>query len=253
MMKGELKELNRAIDAKLVACNDGGGGGAQLSVLSTADAPGALEVLSRAFLEDLMFAWVAGLDDDDPRREEKLYRLCRNLLGWANHRFMNRSRGVAVGLKADRSDLAGCFTVAPGSHAKERAIDILRCVFHHGLPPTHARKEKKDYCANAAKRLEALGPLVKKRGIHMKDATRWLYLQSIGVRPEHQGKGYGKRMLELLNDLSASMGASIYLETESEALESMYKRFGYRTLEEIDVSAPGDPSSLRMYLMRRDP
>ena len=129
----------------------------------------------------------------------------------------------------------------------------LQGIFQHGLPPTHSRKTKGDYCENARKRLDALNLLVKKKANHMKDETRWLYLPGIGVHPSHQGKGHGTRMLKLLNEVSASLGTPVYLETESEGHESMYKRFGYRTLEKVDLSVPGDPSSLRMYLMRRDP
>ncbi|KAL7544834.1 hypothetical protein ACHAWF_008203 [Thalassiosira exigua] len=252
-MNGELEDLRRAIDAKLTAAV---GGGAELSVLSnTDDAPDTLEVLACAFVDDPMFVWIAGLDDDDPRREEKLYNFSRTFRGWAIHRFMDGSRGVAVGARASggSKDLLGCFTATPGSIANARVIDVLRCIYHHGLPPTHAWKTRREYGANAARRLEALVPLVKRRAGHMKDAARWLYLQTIGVHPVHQGKGHGKCMLELLNDVSTSMGAPIYLETQSKGNESMYKWFGYRTLEQVDVSVPGGSLSLRIYLMRRDP
>ena len=37
-------------------------------------------VFGDAFSEDEMVAWVAGLDEDDPRREQKLYALAKYML-----------------------------------------------------------------------------------------------------------------------------------------------------------------------------
>ena len=74
---------------------------------------------------------------------------------------------------------------------------------------------------------------------------------------DHQGKGHGKNMMQLLRDVADSLQVPLYLETEAEHLETMYsRRFGFRTLERVNMFVPGDTSStanFTIYLMRRNP
>ena len=90
----------------------------------------------------------------------------------------------------------------------------------------------------------------------MKYSNKWIYLQAIIVCPDHHGKGYGKKMLQPLNETADSLNVPIYLETDSPKTVSIYKHFGYATVEELTMSVPGDTSStanLKAYLMRRNP
>ena len=241
----KLKQFNAAVNAKL-AESDGDG----LSVLSLKpDGDEAMDVLARAFAEDPMMKWVAGLNDDDPQREEKMYRLCRYMHAWMSHRYLTGSRGITVGLR-EGGALVGCMSVAPSSCHLERWIEMVVAAYRYGSPPMY--KEKTAYCVTSAKRLDALKVLHAKRSAHMKGTAAWLYLNVIGVRPGDQGKGYGKKMLLWLHGVAEKLGVPVYLETESKENESLYQKFGYRTLEKIDLEVPGDPTTLRMYLMRRD-
>jgi len=70
---------------------------------------------------------------------------------------------------------------------------------------------------------------------NMNDVKRWIHVQTIGVRCDHHGKGHGKRMLELLNRTADSLRVPLYLKTHSESKEAMYKRFGYRTVENVNL------------------
>merc|ERR1719343_774851 len=190
-----------------------------------------------------MTAWLARLDDDDPQRQEKVYRLSRYLWAMVTRPNLAGGRGVTVGLTCEDDALCGCLSVLPSSCHEEHWTDFLVAIYHYGLPPAYVR----------ARRLVALQVLAAKRRAHMRVTEKWLYLQGIGVHPESQGKGHGKKMLLWLNGISKAMEAPIYLETESETNVRMYQKLGYRTLEEVDIAAPGDPSKLRMYLMQRDP
>ena len=65
-----------------------------------------------------------------------------------------------------------------------------------------------------------------------------------------------ERMLELLNQTANFLIVPLYLETQSESNEAMYKRFGYRKVENVNLRVVGDKSytaNFRMYLMRMDP
>mmetsp|Transcript_31558 Transcript_31558/g.66385 ORF Transcript_31558/g.66385 Transcript_31558/m.66385 type:complete len:93 (+) Transcript_31558:3-281(+) len=90
----------------------------------------------------------------------------------------------------------------------------------------------------------------------MEGTKRWIHLQSIGVLSDQHGKGYGKKMLQLLAQTANSLHASIYLETDSENNESMYKHFGFHTVEKVNLCVSGDGSptaDCTCYLMRKDP
>lgn len=239
------KDLKQALSANL--------NGARVAFLSKPDQKDATALVADAFLDDPLMVWVAGLDESDPKRKEKMNTLCLFIHGWVNHSFFSGRRGSAVGARGLNNELVGCMTVAPSSRHKETPIDMFLSALKVGMPPMY--KSKTDYCSNSGQRLDALGLLNKRRSEHMKDTRRWIYLQSIGVGSTHQGNGYGRTLLELLARTADSLAASLYLETESEANEALYHKFGYRTLEKVDLCVPGDDSlnaHLTMYLMRRD-
>jgi len=84
--------------------------------------------------------------------------------------------------------------------------------------------------------LRKLQTLIGLRNEHMKDTNKWIYLQAIGVHPpDHHGKGHGKTMLQLLNETADSLNVPIYLETDSPKNVSVYKHFGYATVEELTM------------------
>ena len=51
-----------------------------ISFLEKEDENEVAHIFGDAFAEDEMVAWVAGLDDDDPLREEKMYALAKYML-----------------------------------------------------------------------------------------------------------------------------------------------------------------------------
>merc|ERR1712013_424443 len=120
-----------------------------------------------------------------------------------------------------------CMTIASSSHADEGVIDSFVNLFKLVAPPLMMLGREDRYGEHSLKRLLSMTPLVKKKKQCMKNKERWIYLQALGVLPEHQGKGYRKNMMQLLIDMADTLDVPIYLETESEQLESMYsKRLG---------------------------
>ena len=78
----------------------------------------------------------------------------------------------------------------------------------------------------------ALVSLDRDRNRHMQD-TPFIYLHIIGVATIHQGKGYGRLLLQALIEKSEKAGLPIYLETETARNAEMYQRFGFNTVNEI--------------------
>ncbi len=63
----------------------------------------------------------------------------------------------------------------------------------------------------------------------------YIYLYIIGVARQHQGKGYGRMLLEGLIEKSENQGLPIYLETETEDNARMYERFGFEIIQVVQL------------------
>jgi ribosomal protein S18 acetylase RimI-like enzyme len=83
---------------------------------------------------------------------------------------------------------------------------------------------------------------------HMKDRS-YLYLQAIGVLPEFQGQGFGRRLLKPMFAKSDIEGVSIYLETETEKNMKIYSKYGFKVLKEGSASG----TEFRFWEMVREP
>lgn len=64
---------------------------------------------------------------------------------------------------------------------------------------------------------------------------RHIYLNFLGVDPEHQGKHYGIALLDALRDLALARTdlAGVYLETATEANVPYYSSHGYKVIGEM--------------------
>jgi len=80
------------------------------------------------------------------------------------------------------------------------------------------------------------------------DRPHWLCLY-IGVRPQAQGNGFGRTLLQPGIDAADASGAPAHLVATNPATAPFYERFGFRLLGEI-VAPPGVPPLRPMW---RDP
>lgn len=229
-----------------------------VSILEKSDEKEVAHVFGDAFTEDEMIAWIAGLDEDDPKREEKMHALAKYLMRFGNRGCLVGNQGVAAGIKSQDGgdELAGCMTIIPSSCSAERMIDHIFAAFSYGMPPIYKKSERDHYCSIASKRLMSLVSLTKARKKHMKGTSKWIYLQAIGVLRSKHGEGYGSKLIRTITDTADALSAPVYLETESEQNESMYQHFGFRTVEKVTMQVPGDDRSdatFSMWLMLRDP
>ena len=251
-------ELHQALSQELNITSDD----ANLVILEANDTKTALDVWTDAFQKDPMMCWVGGLEHNNPPASTKAARvdIARYMLSWINDDLLNGRRGFTIGIRNSQQELVGAMSMAPSTHAFMGIWDTIRMVVKNGRPPMDIGSEKEQYCDNAMERLNALAVIDKARDRQMNvegKHAKWLYLQTIGVHTDYQGKGkYGSKMLRFIQQAATSMNAAIYLETESKENVSMYQHFGFETLEELSVSVPGDDrqdATLVMYLMRWSP
>ena len=230
----------------------------QLVLLETKDYDEMINVLSEAFLEDPLATWVAGLNEgasDETKKRELQVKSNECMNAWTNRPILVRKKGAALGIKDSAGVfLAGVMTLVPGHTKTDGFWDIVTTLIAAGSPP-FMTKEKINYGVHADKRLVSLEALTKRKMKLMKDETRYIYVQTLGVMSEHQGKGYGGKLLRKILDIADSMGAILYLETESKSNEALYHHFGFETVETMDLQGKGDTTNakLTMWLMLRRP
>lgn len=75
-------------------------------------------------------------------------------------------------------------------------------------------------------------PLEEVRKKNMK-GREYNYLMVLGVHPDHQGKGVGKKLLTHVLNESDKDGLPVYLETSTEKNVEMYKRYGFKVIGEV--------------------
>jgi ribosomal protein S18 acetylase RimI-like enzyme len=70
---------------------------------------------------------------------------------------------------------------------------------------------------------------------HDPRAQHW-HVGPIGVPPERQGRGIGKALLAALLDMADAQGSPAYLETDVDGNVALYEKFGFKVIEQEDIS-----------------
>jgi len=81
---------------------------------------------------------------------------------------------------------------------------------------------------------DAFAPMDDVRKKHMKERP-FVYIQVIGVSTQHQGKGYGKQLINALIQATEKNKIPIYLDTETENNVKWYERLGFKTVEQMTL------------------
>jgi len=240
----------------------------QLSFLDKRSEQQLTGLFADSFMSDPLMLWLTGLNTSgaggiiDKAKRQLVLKSNKTMMGWSNRPILSRKKGVVLGLETNDGTLAGAISLVPSYSDHESVMDIISNIIKVGIPPTISGKTKKKYGPMSKERLETLSVLPKKRKEimkHINGCTKYVYIQTLGVSTSYQGKGYGGKLLRTILDVvdnpaSSLSNVPLYLETESEENESLYKHFGFHTVETIDLYAKGDKSSdstQRMYLMVR--
>jgi len=84
----------------------------------------------------------------------------------------------------------------------------------------------------ASKRIKPIEEYNTKGHREFAPGDHW-YLQTLGVEPTHQGKGYGSLLMEyMLEKIDNSNPLPVFLETSTEINVKFYKRFGFEVVRE---------------------
>jgi ribosomal protein S18 acetylase RimI-like enzyme len=100
----------------------------------------------------------------------------------------------------------------------------------------------------AIKKIDAFDQYMEKKHKELAPMEHW-YLAALAVDPGHQGKGHASRLLRDMFFKFDEQGLPCYLETDGEKNVSMYKRFGFKVVDEYVVPNTKD----KLIAMLREP
>lgn len=173
--------------------------------------PQVMETLALAFQRDPALSWILPDPDHRTRALKSLFRVL----------VPADARAGAV-LRSDSGEAASLWR-APGQ-AHSGTIEFLRTV----VP------------------LVATFGTALPRGLKVQsgiDAHRpkghFWYLHYVGVRPDHQGKGHGGRIIRAQTAVADGEGLPCWLETATAENVSLYERLGFIVQVEWDVPGGG--------------
>lgn len=192
----------------------------QIDRATTSDVPRISSTLAEAFHADPVFTWIVG--DADARRA----RLPAVFEAFA-HVYVPLDESYVAG------DGAGAALWSPAG--VEPLTDEQGEVFGQRMV---------DALGAHAQRAFLLDELLQEH--HPGESC--LFLQFVGVIPEHQGRGLGSRLLTTVLDRADTTGTPAYLEATSPDNRRLYERHGFETIGEIAL-----PDGPTLWPMWRDP
>ncbi len=83
-------------------------------------------------------------------------------------------------------------------------------------------------------RLQAAANFVEARHQQFAPAEHW-FLDSIGVAPQYQGKGYAGRLIRAMLERTDKEGVPVYLDTMDEIDVRRYEHFGFKVIDKSAV------------------
>lgn len=181
------------------------------------DIPAIGDVLGQAFERDPVTAWYW----------RKPGRRRQHLSSWfsliADLHYLPHGK---VFVAEEDGQIIGCsMWGAPGAW-RFSARDELR-VTRHVVPRLGTRLP---LATVAMRRMERRHP----------ESPHW-YLSTLGVRPDHQGKGLGSKLMFDILARCDRDGMPAYLESSSGGSKALYERHGFRTDEVMPLPRNGPP------------
>ena len=169
------------------------------------------EVLGRALKDDPVSVW-------DIPDKEKRHAMIKYVFQ------MTSCLGVKYGeTHATSPNLEGVAVWIPYINKEFKQIINIGCLF---------KAKFYKLGLEASKRIKPIEEHSKNVHREFAPDDHW-YLQTLGVEPAHQGKGYGSLLVEyMLEKIDAANPLPIFLETSTEFNVKFYKRFGFEVMKE---------------------
>lgn len=73
----------------------------------------------------------------------------------------------------------------------------------------------------------------------LRPAVPHVTVATVGVRPDHQGRGIATALIQSAFDIARALGVPVYLETSSESNVALYRRLGFEVIGQVRVAQDG--------------
>lgn len=187
--------------------------------------PGSASALLDALADDPFYSALADAASGDPEvSRDRMHR-------YLDYSLVEAARFGVVCFPADRRQ---------GAAAWSRPV-------HDSLARQRSREKKEFIERNMGSDCLAVYEAITE---HMRSKTaKWVpedcwYLSIVGVSPESQGRGVGRRLLERILQRADAAGANAYLETFTPRNKTLYQRLGFVDTATIDEPVTGTSYSV---------
>jgi len=169
------------------------------------------EVLGRALKDDPVSVW-------DIPDKEKRHAVMKHVFQ------MTSCLGVKYGeTHATSPNLEGIAVWLPYINKKYKLLINIGCLL---------KSKMYKLGREAQKRIKPIEEHSTKVHREFVPGDHW-YLQTLGVEPTHQGKGYGSLLMEyMFEKIDNTDPLPVFLETSTELNVKFYKRFGFEVMKE---------------------
>jgi ribosomal protein S18 acetylase RimI-like enzyme len=180
-------------------------------ILDKTHVKAAGEVLGRALKDDAVSVW------DIPDKEKR-----HSVMKYVFQ--MTSCLGVKFGeTHATSPNLEGIAVWLPYINKEYKQIINIGCLI---------KAKTYKLGLEASKRIKPIEEHGTKVHREFAPGDHW-YLQTLGVEPSHQGKGYGSLLMEyMLEKIDNSKSLPVFLETSTELNVKFYKKFGFEVVKE---------------------
>ncbi|MCE7741607.1 MAG: GNAT family N-acetyltransferase [Candidatus Heimdallarchaeota archaeon] len=183
------------------------------------DVEKATEVLTRAFHEDPLIKLIFPDSEERKRYSPVLWK------------FMTRD-GINCGEVYSPTDkIEG---VAKWLPPGKEHMGIWRTIKSGGLGMGVALAKQKDERKLSPRKIQEITDNILQIHKEMMKEPHW-YLANIGVDPDHQGKGYGSKLIKPMLERIEKERYSVFLETNLEGNVGLYEHLGFELIEETKI------------------
>ncbi|KAJ3117414.1 hypothetical protein HDU96_006795 [Phlyctochytrium bullatum] len=160
--------------------------------------------------------------------------------------------GVVLGYRNEQGKLLGVmFCRVPGNPSMT-TLELISAVFSVGLPPPYVKGWGSESVARFRSFEKCLNTTSREFAIARFNKNYW-FVQAFGIVPEGRGKGLAKKFIKSVFEVADAQKVPVYLETEHEENEGLYKHYGFETLKLIDIASPACTEKKDIWLMARMP
>lgn len=191
----------------------------ELYLLKKKDVKKAMVTLTRAFHEDPLIQLIFPNPEERKRYSQVFWK------------FMIKD-GIKYGeVYSSTSKIEG---VAKWLPPGKEHMGIWRTIRSGGIKMGIVLTKQKDERKLSPRKIEKITDNIIRIHKELMKEPHW-YLACIGVDPDHQGKGYGSKLIKPMLKRIEKEGYPVFLETNFEGNVGLYEHLGFELIDETKV------------------